>query len=127
MQVFGAVHLGMLASVAIMAALLALLCRRGRLPARTVRLILGYGLAINEIVWWIFRYSHEGIHLPNLPLQLCDVTVWTVVLACLTLGPALVEFTYFAGIAGAGMALCSALPVASTTCTFAKSQATPRC
>jgi hypothetical integral membrane protein (TIGR02206 family) len=66
---------------------------------------MGAGLALNELAWWCFRYSHEGVHLWNLPLQLCDVTVWTTSLACITLAPALVEFTYFAGLAGAAMAL----------------------
>ncbi len=41
----------------------------------------------------------------NLPLQLCDATLWVTVLACITLTPAMVEFSYFAGFAGAGMAL----------------------
>ena len=70
-----------------------------------MRLALGYGLAVNELIWWVFRYAHEGIHPRNLPLQLCDITVWASVLACLTLVPAVVEFAYFAGAAGAGMAL----------------------
>ncbi len=61
---------------------------------------------VNELVWWIFRYSHEGFRFPmNLPLQLCDLTVWSTVLACLTLSPVSVEFSYFAGLAGAGMAV----------------------
>jgi hypothetical integral membrane protein (TIGR02206 family) len=81
------------------------LCRERRLPVRTVRLALGWGIAANELVWWVFRYSHEGIHLTNLPLQLCDLTVWTTVVACLTMRPAVVEFTYFAGIAGSAMAI----------------------
>jgi hypothetical integral membrane protein (TIGR02206 family) len=98
-------HLSLIGAIAIAAATLAILCRYERIPPRPLRLILGYGLALNEIIWWIYRYSREGVHLPNLPLQLCDATVWTSVLACLTLRPALVEFTYFAGTAGAGMAL----------------------
>lgn len=40
-----------------------------------------------------------------MPLQLCDITVGATVLACLTLKPWIVEFDYFAGIAGAAMAL----------------------
>ena len=64
------------------------------------------GLAANELIWYGFRYSQEGFQFPNnLPLQLCDITVWTTVAACLTLSPLVVEFDYFAGIAGAGMAL----------------------
>lgn len=81
------------------------MCRRGLVGPRVVRLALGWGLAANELIWWVYRYSHEGVHRTNLPLQLCDVTVWLSVVACLTLRAWAVEFTYFAGIAGAGMAL----------------------
>jgi len=105
---FGAVHLFLLLSIGVIAALLAVACSRGLIAFRITRLIFGYGLALNEVIWWIFRYSHEGFRFPNnLPLQLCDVTVWTTVAACLTLWPRLVEFSYFAGLAGAGMALLS--------------------
>jgi hypothetical integral membrane protein (TIGR02206 family) len=84
---------------------LVLLCRRGLLRERAARLTIGWGLAANELIWWLYRYSQEGIHVANLPLQLCDLTVWLSVLACLTLAPTIVELAYFAGIAGAGMAL----------------------
>jgi hypothetical integral membrane protein (TIGR02206 family) len=70
-----------------------------------MRLVLGWGLILNELVWWRFRYSHEGVHVANLPLQLCDVTLWASAIACLTLLAPLVELAYFAGLAGAGMAL----------------------
>jgi hypothetical integral membrane protein (TIGR02206 family) len=103
-RLFGPLHLGILGAIAAIAVALALLCRHSR-AARAVRLSLGYAIAVNELIWWIYRYSQEGVHLANLPLQLCDATVWTSVLACITLRGALVEFTYFAGIAGAGMAL----------------------
>ena len=75
------------------------------MPARAVRLVLGYGLAGNEMIWWGFRYSHEGVHLTNLPLQLCDLTVWMTVWACLKPIPIVAEFVYFAGLAGTGMAI----------------------
>ncbi|MDZ4801379.1 MAG: TIGR02206 family membrane protein [Bryobacteraceae bacterium] len=106
MPLFGTIHLTLLASIAVTAALLAILCRTGRIPTRPTRLILGYTLGLNELIWWAFRYSHEGFNFPNnLPLQLCDVLIWATVAACITLSPALVEFTWFAGLAGAGMAL----------------------
>jgi len=60
---------------------------------------------INELIWWGFRYSHEGLHPWNLPLQLCDVTLWMSALACITRSPRVVEFAYFGGLAGAGMAV----------------------
>jgi hypothetical integral membrane protein (TIGR02206 family) len=102
---FGLAHISLLMGIAAAAVLLAVLCRRGRISGRRTRLILGYGLTVNELIWWAFRYSHEGVHLANLPLQLCDITLWATVLACFTLAPAMVEFAYFTGFAGGGMAL----------------------
>jgi hypothetical integral membrane protein (TIGR02206 family) len=105
MPLFGQVHLLLLLGIAAAAALVSAVCRGGRIPGRTVRLALGFGLAVNELAWWAFRYSHEGLHLGNLPLQLCDLTVWATVLACLRPSPWIVEFAYLSGMAGAGMAL----------------------
>ncbi len=106
MPLFGAVHLAWIVGIAIVAAGLSLLCARDAHAARIVRLTVGYGLAINELIWWVFRYSHEGFRFPhNLPLQLCDLTVWLTVAACITLRPRVVEFAYFAGLAGAGIAI----------------------
>lgn len=106
MPLFGAVHNLLLTVIAAAAVALVLAARSKPRAARIIRLALGIGIAINEFVWWAFRYSHEGFRFPNnLPLQLCDVTLWAAVVACMTLSQAAVEFSYFAGIAGAGMAL----------------------
>jgi hypothetical integral membrane protein (TIGR02206 family) len=105
MQLFGAIHLSLLAAIVIIAVVLTAVCRRRPDARRPIRLFLGWALIVNELVWWRFRYGHEGVHLANLPLQLCDVTLWASAIACLTLFPPLVELAYFAGIAGAGMAL----------------------
>ena len=105
MRLFGPLHISLLIAVASIAVALPILCWRGFIPMRGARLSIGWTLAINELVWWIYRYSREGIHAANLPLQLCDLTVWLAVLGCLTVVPSLVEFAYFAGVAGAGMAL----------------------
>jgi hypothetical integral membrane protein (TIGR02206 family) len=99
------VHILLLSAIAVLAVLLCGLCRRDPARARIVRLVLGYGIAVNEIIWWTFRYAHEGLRIANLPLQLCDVTLWAAVAACIVPLPILVEFLYFAGMAGAGMAL----------------------
>jgi hypothetical integral membrane protein (TIGR02206 family) len=106
MPLFGALHLTLLAAIAAACVALPGVLQSGRLRPRPVRLLLGWGLAINEAVWWTFRYWHEGWRFPhNLPLQLCDAMVWTAAIACLTLWRPAVEFGWFAGIAGAGMAL----------------------
>ncbi len=106
MSPFGPVHGLLLTGITAAAATVSFLLRRRVISTRAVRLFLGYGLAVNEIVWWIFRYSHEGLRLAtNLPLQLCDVAVWSTVFACITLTPIIVEISYFVGLAGAGMAV----------------------
>jgi hypothetical integral membrane protein (TIGR02206 family) len=105
MRLFGLLHLSILGAVAVIAAGLVLLCRRGILRTDPMRWTLGLALAANELVWWVYRYSREGIHVGNLPLQLCDAAVWLSVLACLTGVPWVVEFAWFAGLAGAAMAL----------------------
>jgi hypothetical integral membrane protein (TIGR02206 family) len=105
MPLFGSVHLTLIAAIVIACATLSWAVRKHWLDSRTVRLTIGCGLILNELVWWTFRYSHEGLHLWNLPFQLCDVTLWTSALACLTLSRRVVEFAYFAGLAGASMAI----------------------
>jgi hypothetical integral membrane protein (TIGR02206 family) len=105
MPLFGAVHLILIAVIVAACIVVSVLCRRKLIDSRAVRLGIGWGLVINELIWWAFRYSHEGVHLSNLPLQLCDATLWMSALACLTLAPRVVEFAYFGGLAGAGMAV----------------------
>jgi hypothetical integral membrane protein (TIGR02206 family) len=102
---FGTLHLSLIAAIAAACIVVSFLCRRKLVDTRIVRLTIGWGIVINELIWWGFRYSHEGLHLWNLPLQLCDVTLWMSALACLTVAPRVVEFAYFGGIAGAGMAI----------------------
>jgi len=104
-KLFGPLHLSLLAAIMLAACVLVWVCRRFEPARRPVRLWLGGGLVVNEVVWLCYRYSHEGVHLWNLPLQLCDVTLWMTAIACLTLARPLVEFAYFAGFAGAAMAL----------------------
>lgn len=105
MRLFGPLHLGLLALTAAIAMGLSRICRRRPESRQAVRLAIGWGLVVNELIWWSFRYSHEGLHLWNLPFQLCDVTLWMSALASITLAAPVVEFAYFAGLAGAGMAL----------------------
>jgi hypothetical integral membrane protein (TIGR02206 family) len=105
MRLFGLLHFTILGAIAIAAALFVWLSRRGILPVRQIGFGLGLALALNELIWWVYRYSREGIHIANLPLQLCDAAVWLSIFACLTGASLVVEFAYFAGLAGAGMAL----------------------
>jgi hypothetical integral membrane protein (TIGR02206 family) len=107
-HLFGPTHLLILASVPSGAALLTYWCRGKAGKAPWVRYSLAAFLTVNEVIWYAFRYSHEGFRFPEgLPLNLCDLTLWLTVLAACTLRPAVFELAYFAGIGGSGMALAT--------------------
>jgi hypothetical integral membrane protein (TIGR02206 family) len=106
MPLFGAAHFGIIAAIVCVAIAVSVLVRRDAAAGRTIRLLLGLGLGVNELIWYAFRYSAEGLRFPEgLPLHLCDLTLWVTVAALLTLNRTAAEFAYFAGTAGAGMAI----------------------
>jgi hypothetical integral membrane protein (TIGR02206 family) len=99
---YGLFHLEWLAGITGTSIALALLCRHARVPQTYVRAALACLLVGGELQ----RYFKDGMNFPHhLPLNLCNITTWVAVLACIRLTPGAVEFTYFAGLAGAGMAL----------------------
>lgn len=106
MALFGPAHLAFLAAIAGIAITLVRLVRGNPRRLRQVRLALGVALAGNELVWYWFRYTHEGNRFPDgLPLQLSDITLWVTVAALLAAHRAAFEFCWYAGLAGAGVAL----------------------
>jgi hypothetical integral membrane protein (TIGR02206 family) len=104
-RLFGFAHLAILAATVVSAAALILWARRRPAHAWTIAAMLGVFLAVNETVWYVYRYSTEGIRIGGLPLQLCDAAVWITALALVRRVQWAFEFAYFAGLAGAGMAL----------------------
>ena len=103
---FGRAHLLILAAIPVVAALLAWTARWSAAAARRIRLGMGWFLLVNELVWYGYRLSKEGVRFPEgLPLQLCDLTLWLAVLSLLTLNRWICESAFFLGIAGASMAV----------------------
>jgi hypothetical integral membrane protein (TIGR02206 family) len=103
---FSAPHIGILCSIPAAVGLLAHYARSGTARGRMTRIGLGASLAVNELIWYAYRYSTEGNRFPEgLPLQLCDITLWLTAFACFTLRQWAFEFAYFAGLSGAGMAI----------------------
>jgi hypothetical integral membrane protein (TIGR02206 family) len=102
-RLFGPAHLAIIAAVPAAGAGLAWLCRR---EPRAMRFAAAAALALNEAVWWTWRFSAEGNRFPEgMPLQLCDFTIWLTIATLFTLNRWAYELAYFAGIPGAGMAV----------------------
>ena len=106
MALFGPLHLAILAVTLLTSAGLAWTARESAAAGRIARLVLGASLAVNELIWYGYRYSQEGFRFPEgLPLELCDVAVWVTVFACLSRSVVASELVYFAGLGGAAMAM----------------------
>ena len=113
-HVYGLAHVTWIAGIVVVSIALSLICRRNLVPYKYIRVALICLLVGGELQ----RYTTADIRFPgSLPLNLCNITTWVAVIACLTLSAPAVEFAYFAGIAGAGVALVtpdmgSAIPAA---------------
>jgi hypothetical integral membrane protein (TIGR02206 family) len=102
MQVFGVTHILWLLGIAGTSAAMAWVVRRQTIPRLYVRAALAAFLIGGELQ----RYFHDGMRWPDaMPLNPCNITTWVAVIACLSMAPWAVEYTYFAGFSGAGMAL----------------------
>ena len=105
-RLFGPMHLAIIAGIPLIALLLAAVCRNGDRASLWIRRSLGALLLVNELIWYVYRYHFEGFRFPdNLPLQLCDFTLWLTILAALGLQPWCYELAYYAGLAGSSMAI----------------------
>jgi len=102
-RLFGPWHLSILAAIAAAAwALRAALPRWPRAAAWSISAVLAAG----ETTWYVYRIKVEGFQFPDgIPLQLCDLTVWLTAFTLVFRRQAVFEFTFFAGLAGAAMAL----------------------
>ena len=102
MRIFGVAHVLWLLGIAVTSGGLAWIARRQIIPNLYLRAALAIFLVGGELQ----RYFHDGMRWPDaLPLNLCNITTWVAVIACLCMSPLAVEFVYFAGIGGASMAL----------------------
>jgi hypothetical integral membrane protein (TIGR02206 family) len=101
---YGLSHAAWLAGIACVSALVSWICRRNLVPHPYVRAALICLLVGGELS----RLTTATIRFPgSLPLQLCNVTTWVGVLACLSLSPLAVEFVYLVGFSAASMSLLS--------------------
>ena len=103
---FGPAHLAILFSVVLVAALLAYLQRRYLGQRASLRIGFAIALLADTAVWYGWMFAHGLLTFPNnLPLELCDVTLFLTVAALFTLNEAVFDLAYYLALAGASMAL----------------------
>jgi hypothetical integral membrane protein (TIGR02206 family) len=105
-HLFGIAHLAILAAVPLLAVLLAAVQRRLAPGSRAVRVALALLLLLCTILYY-GRYAALGEPMfpGHLPLELCDVSLWLVIPALLTLQPAIFDVAFYFALAGASMSL----------------------
>ncbi len=105
-QLFGVVHLAIIAAMFLTAGLLAWWSRRWPGAAGAIRVGLGLLLLANELVYYVYKFQKGWFQFPaGLPLQLCDLILWLTVAAMLFKPQFAFEFCFFAGLAGTSMAV----------------------
>jgi hypothetical integral membrane protein (TIGR02206 family) len=95
-------HLMWLTGIAGVSILVSQVCRRNLVPHIYIRAALVCLLAGGEVM----RLFTDTMRWPDLlPLNLCNITSWVAVYACLMLSSEAAEFAYLVGYCCAGMAL----------------------
>lgn len=106
MNLLGSKHLLILAAIPLLAAFLAALQRRLSPDSRVLRLGFGVVLLLESALWYSYLAAIGQVGFPGaLPLDLCDVTLFLVIVVLFNLNPALFDLVYYLALAGTSMAL----------------------
>jgi len=74
---------------------------------QVVKVSLFAVVLLNESAWFLYRHVEAGVPLiDNLPLHLCDMSVFVMLLTLATGNRRLAELSYYTGVIGALMAVC---------------------
>jgi hypothetical integral membrane protein (TIGR02206 family) len=105
-RLFGMAHLVILSSTCLLAGILAWIQRRVATDRSRLRIALGIMILLEALLWYVNLVLRHLLTFPDrLPLELCDVTLWLMVVVLFTLSPALFDFVYYGALAGSAMAL----------------------
>jgi hypothetical integral membrane protein (TIGR02206 family) len=105
-ETFSPAHLGILAAIPAGAWALGEVARRRVGALRPIRLVLAAAIAVDGIAWYAITFWQGSVVPPSgLPLDLCDVVLFIVVIALVAPRPWALEAAYYLGLGGSGMAL----------------------
>ncbi len=102
----GPAHLAILAAVPTLAAVLARLHRKFPSAGKGIRFSLIVLLLACTVAYY-GSFAAQGMRIfpDHLPLELCDASLWLVIVMLLTLKPAIFDVVYYWAIVGASMSL----------------------
>lgn len=101
----GFVHLALLGAVVVLALALAAVERRVLRGSRWLRVSVGAVLLAETIAWYSYQASLGQMTSAHLPLELCDFTLFLVIVELFTLSPAVFDVCYYLALGGTSMAL----------------------
>lgn len=103
---FGPLHWAILLGALVLGLGLGRLARDNGRRVLPIRYGLGVALLAGELFWYPWLHFGANNHFPyGMPFQLCGYSAFAGSIAALTLNQRLFEFSYYAGLAGAYMAL----------------------
>jgi hypothetical integral membrane protein (TIGR02206 family) len=106
LRMFGPVHIAILCTVPSLAAILAVAHRKSLPGCRVTRLALALLLLVATVSYYSYFAATGAQMFPNhVPLELCDLSLWLIIISLLTLKPAVFDVAYYWAIAGATQSL----------------------
>ena len=105
-RLFGITHLAILCAVVLVAAVLAAAQRKLAPGGKAIRLGLAWVILLETIGWDTYLAVHGQLRFPGqLPVELCDMTLYLTVIALFTLNAAVFDLAYYGALAATSMAL----------------------
>lgn len=105
-HLFGLVHLTILVTVPAFAGLLVAIQRRLPPGSKVLRFYVAFLLFLSSMMYYVYFGVNGQLTFPDrLPLELCDVSSWLVIVALVADKAAIFDLAYYGGVAGASMSL----------------------
>jgi hypothetical integral membrane protein (TIGR02206 family) len=105
-QLLGPAHLGILAAVPFLAALLALVQGKLTPGSPILRIGLACAIVLDAAAYYGYLIAQGQLTFPDhLPLELCDASLFLIIIALFTLNKTVFDLAYYGALAGATMAL----------------------